>query len=67
LTTFNRTWFFKLENDILYISEKIDHDLFLKAMYYLVKISTVNSSKRKKDDINEKDGKISNDFFKKRY
>jgi hypothetical protein len=67
LTTFNRTWFFKLENDILYISEKIDHDLFLKAMYYLVKISTVNSSKRKKDDINEKNGKISNDFFKKKY
>jgi hypothetical protein len=67
LTTFNRTWFFKLENDILYISEKIDHDLFLKAMYYLVKISTENSSKRKNDDINEKNGKISNDFFKKKY
>ncbi len=44
LTTFNRTWFFKLENNKLYVSKKIDYDLFLKAMYWLVKISTEKSS-----------------------
>jgi len=66
LTTFNRTWFFKLENNKLYVSKKIDYDLFLKAMYWLVKISTEKSSesfKRKIVDVKEKNVKISNDFF----
>jgi hypothetical protein len=43
LTTINRTWFFKFENKKMLISKQINSEIFLKAMYYLVKISSIPS------------------------
>ena len=39
LTSYTHSWFMKVENKKLYISNTIEKNLFLKAMNYLIELS----------------------------